>query len=77
MIASIIITNYNYEKYLGRCIRSCLNQIIPHPYEVILVDDNSSDSSIKIAEEFKNFNNFKILKNKKKFRSGCFSKFSF
>ena len=53
MIASIIITNYNYEKYLGRCIRSCLNQIIPHPYEVILVDDNSSDHQLKLLKNSK------------------------
>ena len=53
MIASIVITNYNYGKYLGRCIRSCLNQIFSEPYEVILVDDNSKDDSIKIANEFK------------------------
>lgn len=65
MIASIVITNYNYDKYLGRCIRSCLNQIFTEPYEVILVDDNSKDNSIKIAKEFKNFHNFKIIKNKK------------
>ena len=65
MIASIVITNYNYGKYLGRCIRSCLNQIFTEPYEVILVDDNSKDNSIKIANEFKNFHNFKIIKNKK------------
>ena len=65
MIASIIITNYNYEKFLGRCIRSCLNQIISEKYEVILVDDCSKDKSLKIASEFKHFNNFKIIQNKK------------
>ena len=65
MIASIIITNFNYEKYVGRCIRSCLNQSIQEPYEVILVDDKSSDDSIKIAREFKNFNNFHVLQNNK------------
>ena len=65
MIASIIITNFNYEKYVGRCIRSCLNQSIQEPYEVILVDDKSSDNSIKIAREFKNFNNFHVLQNDK------------
>ena len=65
MIASIVITNFNYEKYLGRCIRSCLNQSIAEPYEVILVDDNSKDGSLKIANDFKNFKNFKIISNKK------------
>lgn len=65
MIASIIITNYNYGKYLGRCIRSCLNQIISEPYEVILVDDYSTDNSIQVAQEFKNFKNFKVIRNKK------------
>jgi glycosyltransferase involved in cell wall biosynthesis len=65
MIASIIITSYNYGKFLGRCIRSCLNQSINEPYEVIVVDDNSKDESIKVASEFKHFKNFKILRNKK------------
>ena len=26
MLASIIVTNYNYSKFLRRCLRSCLNQ---------------------------------------------------
>jgi glycosyltransferase involved in cell wall biosynthesis len=65
MLASIIITNYNYEKFLGRCIRSCLNQLISDKYEVILVDDCSKDRSIKVANEFKHFPNFKIIQNKK------------
>ena len=65
MIASIIITSYNYGKFLGRSIRSCLNQSINEPYEVIVVDDNSKDESIKVASEFKHFKNFKILINKK------------
>ena len=65
MIASIIITSYNYGKFLGRSIRSCLNQSINEPYEVIVVDDNSKDESIKVASEFKHFKNFKILRNKK------------
>ena len=53
MKASIIITNYNYGKYLARCLRSCFNQSIKREdFEVILVDDNSSDNSLEIAKQF-------------------------
>ena len=65
MIASIIITNYNYEKYLARCLRSCLAQTVKEDYEVILVDDKSNDKSNKIANEFLGIKNFKFIKNKK------------
>jgi len=50
---SIIITNFNYARYLGRCIRSCINQSMPHEdYEVIVVDDGSTDHSKKAIESF-------------------------
>ena len=66
MLVSIIITNYNYGKYLHRCIRSCLNQTLPvSQFEVILVDDFSNDDSDKIANEYKTLPNFKVIKNKK------------
>tara|TARA_B100001057_G_scaffold375651_1_gene380506 strand:- start:2724 stop:3950 length:1227 start_codon:yes stop_codon:yes gene_type:complete len=77
MIASIVITNYNYSKYLGRCIRSCLNQIFSEHYEVILVDDNSKDNSLNVAKEFKNFDNFKIIKNKKNVGVAASANFGF
>ncbi len=66
MKASIIITNYNYGKYLARCLRSCFNQSIKREdFEVILVDDNSSDNSLEIAKQFNNEQNFSIIENKK------------
>lgn len=64
MKVSIIITNYNYSKYLGRCIRSCISQSLPKKdFEIIVVDDNSTDNSLKKLDEFKN--NIKIISNKK------------
>lgn len=52
---SIIVTNYNYGHYLGRCLRSLLSQSINREdYEIIVVDDASTDSSHKIYESFKN-----------------------
>lgn len=61
---SIVITNYNREKYLDRAIRSCLNQLlIKKTVEVILVDDCSTDNSNNIYQEFKK--NIKIIELKK------------
>ena len=50
MLVSIIIPIYNVEKYIVRCLESVLNQTY-RQLEVILVDDGSSDGSMKKAEE--------------------------
>lgn len=67
MLASIIITNYNYSKFLNRCLRSCINQNLPKRlYEIIFIDDASTDNSLKIIKSYLKFNeNLIILKNKK------------
>lgn len=48
---SIIIPVYNVEKYLNECIESVMKQDYPN-YEVILVDDGSTDSSGKICDVY-------------------------
>jgi len=48
---SIIITNYNYGKYLDRCVRSCLKQNYAN-CQVILVDDCSTDNSLEYITPF-------------------------
>lgn len=53
MKLSIIIPVYNVEKYLESCITSCLSQDLDAcEYEVILVDDGSSDNSLQICNQF-------------------------
>lgn len=46
MRASIILTNYNCENWVGRALRSALSQKFPNDqFEVIVVDDGSTDNS--------------------------------
>ena len=48
---SICVPVYNVEKFLKECIESILNQTLKD-IEVICVNDGSTDSSLKILEEF-------------------------
>lgn len=48
---SVLIPVYNVEQYLRQCIDSIINQHY-HDYEVIIVDDGSTDNSGKICDEY-------------------------
>lgn len=48
---SVIVPVYNVEKYLDKCINSILNQSYKN-YEVILIDDGSTDESGKICDKY-------------------------
>lgn len=50
---SIVIPVYNVEKYLNRCLDSIINQPYQE-FEVILVDDGSTDRSGEILDEYAN-----------------------
>ena len=52
MFFSIIITTYNYEKYIEESIKSALNQDFPGEYEIIVVDDNSTDRTSTILDHY-------------------------
>lgn len=49
---SVVIPLYNKEKYIKRTLSSVLEQTFSD-FEVIVVNDSSSDNSLKIVEEFK------------------------
>jgi len=50
-LVSIIVPNYNHEKYLSERLDSIYRQTYTN-YEVILLDDNSSDNSLKILKKY-------------------------
>ena len=49
---SIIVPLYNQAEYIEDCLESCYNQTMP-AYEIIVVDDGSTDGSGEIAERYR------------------------
>lgn len=60
---SVMISNFNMEKYVGIAVRSCLLQS-EQPNQVIIMDDGSSDNSDKQLERFHNQERVKVYKKK-------------
>lgn len=52
-MVSVIIDNYNYEKFISEAIESVLNQTYKD-YEIIIVDDGSTDSSKDVILKYCN-----------------------
>jgi GT2 family glycosyltransferase len=50
-LISVIILNYNGEKWMRRCLQSLQEQTIFNRIEVIVADNTSSDGSDRLAEE--------------------------
>ena len=63
---SIIIPNYNSEKYIKKCIDSILQQTYQN-YELIIVDDISTDNSVDLIKQYKDV---KLIELKEKAYNG-------
>jgi glycosyltransferase involved in cell wall biosynthesis len=51
---SVSVPVYNGEKYIGECLNALLNQSLPRDqYEVIVIDDGSTDATLDIIRQFK------------------------
>lgn len=63
-VVSIIVPVFNAQEYIERCIKSLIKQSINN-LEIILVNDGSTDNSLRIMEEYKNIDNRIKIINKK------------
>ena len=62
-LLTFIIPVYNAEQYLSRCINSIYcQQLDPSLFEIIAINDGSSDNSLSVLETFeKQYHNFRII----------------
>lgn len=60
-LISVIIPARNEEKYIQKCVASLLDQNIDN-YEILLVDDNSTDSTFEIIQRFQENTRIRIFK---------------
>ena len=56
---SILIPAYNVENYIEECINSILNLNID--YEIIIINDGSTDKTLKKIQKYKKYNYIKII----------------
>ena len=68
--ASVLIINYNNEKYISECINSIRNQSYKKKIEIIFHDDNSTDKSLNVIKKYKNI---KVIRNKSKSKQGSYN----
>jgi len=59
-LVSIIVPSYNHEKYINECIVSIINQTYKN-YELIVIDDGSTDNSPTILRELQHKYKFKLI----------------
>lgn len=58
---SVVIPAYNEKEYLGPCLDSLVWQKTDYPFEVLVIDNNSKDTTAAIARSFKDKLNIRII----------------
>jgi glycosyltransferase involved in cell wall biosynthesis len=72
MKVSVIITSYNYGKYLGKAIRSVLEQDFPRDFfEILVVDAMSTDNTPEILREYESEIKVILQEDKSGLAGGC------
>ena len=65
-LVSIIIPVYNGEKYIGQAVESCLQQTAQNVWELVVVNDGSTDSTIQVVEKYLDDPRIKLINQRNK-----------
>jgi glycosyltransferase involved in cell wall biosynthesis len=63
LLFSVLMANYNNARYIEEAINSVLTQTYSN-WELIIVDDNSTDKSVKIVDKFLSDDRIKLIQHK-------------
>lgn len=68
---SVVVPAYNEEDSIGSCLNSLVKQKTKEKFEVIVVDNNSTDKTVKIAKTFAKKLDLKIIKESRQGRGAA------
>lgn len=68
---SIIVPAYNVEQYIEQCVISLLDQKTKYQYEILIVDDGSTDHTADILKKFADKKNVHVIHQKNRGLSGA------
>jgi glycosyltransferase involved in cell wall biosynthesis len=74
LLATILINNFNNNRFINKCVLSCISQSYKN-IEIIIYDDFSNDGSEKYLKKIKHKNIKKIFNKKKLSKSGPINQF--
>jgi glycosyltransferase involved in cell wall biosynthesis len=60
-LVSFVVPCYNYGRYVGECLDSILAQQGDYPFEIIVIDDASTDDTAAIVRRYGHHSNMRVL----------------
>lgn len=67
----IIVPTYNNDNYLEECMESILKQVTSYKYEVIVINDGSTDNTAQILKYYENIESIHIISQENRGFSGA------
>jgi glycosyltransferase involved in cell wall biosynthesis len=68
---SVVIPAHNEEKTIGRCLDAMTRQTTTKPFEVIVVNNASTDDTARIARQYKNKLHLRVIGERQKGRGAA------